>query len=108
LAGVSRAYAFALVAASYVMAGTGAAAAAVLLRGYHPIAVALAADLVGTVIVFGKSMVLANSSVYDPYWSVVPPVVAFGWLTGTSVRQVAVVVLVVAWGVRLTANWARS
>ena len=38
---------------------------------------ALAADVVATVVVFGFSLALDNSSMYDPYWSVAPvPIVA--------------------------------
>src|SRR5437764_9198942 len=59
-------------------------------------------------------MAVANSSVYDPYWSVVPPVVAVAWTlsapdglpTGAVLRQIVVVTLVVIWAVRLTGNWA--
>ena len=35
-----------------------------------------AADLAGTVAVFGFSLALDNSSVYDAYWSVAPAVIA--------------------------------
>jgi steroid 5-alpha reductase family enzyme len=87
---------------------------AVVWSGHHPISVALVADVVATVIIFGLSMVLANSSLYDPYWSVIPPVVAIAWAvsapaglpSGAQVRQVIVLVLVLAWAIRLTANWA--
>jgi steroid 5-alpha reductase family enzyme len=114
VAGLSRPAAFGLVVAAYVVAGGAAAVTAVLLDAHHPITVALVADLVATLVVFGLSMLVANSSLYDPYWSVVPPVVAVAWAfqapdglpTGVQIRQVAVVVLVTAWAVRLTGNWA--
>src|SRR4051794_14755798 len=59
-------------------------------------------------------MVLANSSLYDPYWSVAPPAIAIAWavtappgLSSSEIaRQVVVLVLVMAWAVRLTGNWA--
>lgn len=35
--------------------------------------VAFAADFVATVVIFIYSRVYSNSSFYDPYWSVIPP-----------------------------------
>jgi steroid 5-alpha reductase family enzyme len=114
LARLSRKAAFAVVTGSYVVAGAAALVTALLMRHSHPMTVAFVADLVATFVIFGLSVVLANASLYDPYWSVAPPVVAIAWhLTapdgigsGARVRQVVVVVLVLAWAVRLTGNWA--
>jgi steroid 5-alpha reductase family enzyme len=51
-----------------------------------------------------------NSSFYDPYWSVAPPVLAAYWWwdagARTDVRTLLVLALVMAWAVRLTYNWA--
>ena len=60
---------------------------------------------------FALSVVFANASLYDPYWSVAPPVIALAWALwsggeGVGLRQVLVLVLVTAWAVRLTTNWA--
>jgi steroid 5-alpha reductase family enzyme len=111
---LSRSAAFGIVTASYVAAGVAALVTALLLRSSHPIAVAFVTDLVATAVVFALSVVLANASLYDPYWSVAPPIVAVGWALiapdaldgGIKVRQVVVVVLVLVWAVRLTGNWA--
>ena len=71
---------------------------------------ALIADLLATVVIFGFSRVHKNSSFYDAYWSVAPPLLLFYWwsqsdgVDGARVWLVAVVVLL--WAVRLTANWA--
>jgi steroid 5-alpha reductase family enzyme len=71
---------------------------------------ALAADLVATLVVFGFSRAFRNSSFYDPYWSVIPPLLAvyWGWRFGAwaDPRAVLVSLLVWLWGIRLTANWA--
>ena len=40
----------------------------------------LIADVFATVIVFAFSLIFRNASVYDPYWSVQPPVILFGVL----------------------------
>ena len=70
------------------------------------------ADVVATIVVFGFSMGLSNSSVYDAYWSVAPvPLYALFLvqpeaMNGESVRQALVGLVVVAWSLRLTLNWA--
>lgn len=110
LATASRPVGFSVVTAAYLAAGVVAWGVVVALPDQHPIWVALWADLAATAVVFAASMAVANSSLYDPYWSVAPPVIAVGWVLwsgdGLSLRQAVVLVLVLAWAVRLTANWA--
>jgi steroid 5-alpha reductase family enzyme len=109
LASTSRGVGFAVVAGAYVLAGVFAWITAVLLRGHHPLTIAFVADLVATAVVFAVSMAVGNSSVYDPYWSVAPPVIAAAWIVAAgsfSARQAVVLALIVAWAVRLTGNWA--
>lgn len=71
-----------------------------------------AADLVATIIIFLFSYFFNNSSFYDPYWSVIPIVVAvflgvWGWDSGAEqLRIVLLIFLVSFWGIRLTYNWA--
>jgi steroid 5-alpha reductase family enzyme len=109
LAGVSRPVALVLVALVYVVA----AVAGILVAwasGRHPITAAFYGDVVATLVVFALSMAVGNSSLYDPYWSVAPPVIAAGWLVvapaGTPGRQSLVLLLITVWAIRLTANWA--
>lgn len=71
---------------------------------------AFAADVVATVVIFGFSLKYRNSSFYDPYWSVIPPLLAVWWMftmgsTGDA-RAVLVVAMVWLWGIRLTTNWS--
>jgi steroid 5-alpha reductase family enzyme len=99
-----------IVTAVYVLAGLVAGWGVVdVLPSRHPIEAYFYADLVATVVVFAGSMVLRNSSVYDPYWSVAPPLIVAGWLVadegGVHGRQALVLILVTLWAVRLTANW---
>ncbi|WP_343598857.1 DUF1295 domain-containing protein [Mycobacterium sp.] len=66
------------------------------------------ADVLGTLVVFGFSRVYHNSSFYDAYWSVVPPLLLFYWWSQSGVQQlrcVLIAVVVVLWAVRLTGNW---
>jgi steroid 5-alpha reductase family enzyme len=78
----------------------------------HPLRTLIVADIVATLIIFAFSMRWNNGSVYDPYWSVVPPLIALYWIGETRaalpLRQVVVTTLVFAWGIRLTCNWARG
>ncbi|GAA0943829.1 hypothetical protein Vau01_060720 [Virgisporangium aurantiacum] len=112
LATASRPLGFAVVTAAYLAAGVVAWGVIAALPDMHPLWVTLWADLAATVVVFAASMAVANSSLYDPYWSVAPPVIAVGWVLwndhGLSRRQAVVLVLILAWAVRLTANWARG
>lgn len=73
---------------------------------------ALAADLVATLVIFAYSLRYKNSSFYDAYWSVIPPLLAMYWMWShapaalNSSRAVLVMVLVWLWAIRLTTNWA--
>lgn len=69
------------------------------------------ADLAATLTVFAFSVIADNTSVYDPYWSVAPMVIApFVAAHGDApaARVIVVCALVIAWGARLTYNWARG
>ena len=78
----------------------------------HPYGALFWADVVATLVVYAFSIRLDNGSVYDPYWSVVPPLIALYWIgyasDASTVRQVVVTTLVFAWAIRLTYNWARG
>ena len=67
------------------------------------------ADVTATVIVFIFSLIFRNASVYDPYWSVQPPVIL-----GLALAKVdsdnpllssLLFAAVLFWALRLTANW---
>lgn len=107
-------YAVALMAA--VLTVRGIPGSSLLVR-------AAAADLVATLVIFVFSRLLKNSSYYDPYWSVVPPVLALYWLVAAAggmdprvvlldfspgtIRALIMMALIWCWAVRLTANWVR-
>jgi steroid 5-alpha reductase family enzyme len=97
------------VLATYLAAMLAALAVAAPFSSAHPILVAAVADLAATVMVFAFSVLLDNSSVYDPYWSVAPPFVAAYWAAHgeLGLRQIVLLALILAWAVRLTVNWAR-
>ena len=78
---------------------------------WHPIWKLALADSVGTVVIYFFSVGFKNSSFYDPYWSVAPPLflVFLIPLAGDNIgfRQLLVTVVVLFWSVRLTLNWGR-
>lgn len=68
----------------------------------------LIADVAATVATFLFSILFQNASVYDPYWSVQPPVILVAFAIGKELTALGVLLLVVIgfWAIRLTANWA--
>jgi len=79
----------------------------------HPAWSLLAGLTAATAVTFVATLRLDNGSVFDPWWSVLPPFAAL-WLTGLSgsdvltPRQGAIHVVVWFWAIRLTANWAAA
>lgn len=103
---ITAAYTVALVVAALVARWAG--------PEVHPLRAVAYADLAATLVVFGVSALVDNSSVYDPYWSVAPIAIA-PWLAAHPsaagaplARQALVITLVTLWGLRLTYNWARG
>lgn len=69
------------------------------------------ADVAATCVVFGFSREFKNSSFYDAYWSVAPPIVLLALVIETNtldLRVFLLFVLVMFWSLRLTHNWARG
>ncbi|MBQ3015871.1 MAG: DUF1295 domain-containing protein [Clostridia bacterium] len=105
---LSRAKSFIFIAAVYIMAfGVGFLSYQVL--PFSPWLNLLLADVFATIYVFLFSLAAGNASVYDPYWSVQPIAIlsAFAVSVKTfSAASVLVLIAVLIWGFRLTANWA--
>ena len=103
----SRAASFLAVALIYVVA------AAVGIMIYNALSLPLwlsllVADVAATVVTFLFSVLFGNASVYDPYWSVQPPVILIAFALGKELTLLGVLLLIAVcfWAVRLTANWA--
>ena len=96
-------------AVAYLAALGAAVVAGRLLSGHPPILVTAAANLLATLVVFGFSVAYDNASLYDPYWSVAPLPIVLSWAAAGSGggRAAAIVILVCAWGARLTHNQLR-
>jgi len=68
------------------------------------------ADIAATLAVWGFGILFANSSVYDPYWSVAPIVILAFWMIirgiSFTITDILFLVAIIVWAVRLTLNWA--
>jgi steroid 5-alpha reductase family enzyme len=68
----------------------------------------LMADVLATLVIFVFSRIHHNSSFYDAYWSVLPPLLAAYWWSESDpddLRALLVVGVIALWAIRLTANW---
>ena len=72
----------------------------------------LLADIAATILVFIFSLIFRNASVYDPYWSVQPPVILALAISKMNANGTGVTLLgwllfaaVLFWALRLTGNW---
>ena len=68
------------------------------------------ADFTGTIIIFFFSLLFNNSSMYDPYWSVKPIVIAIFYFIVTSATEITIpqiifLLLIGLYALRLTANF---
>lgn len=111
----NRVGSFRLVIVAYVVA-VGAGAAWLL---WGPPATgclwldAFTADVLATLVVFIFSRAYRNSSFYDAFWSVIPPLLLIYWWTAgplgwDSLRCWLITVVVTYWAIRLTGNWVYS
>lgn len=76
----------------------------------NPLIIALQADVLATLAIFIFSLSFRNSSLYDPYWSIIPPLIIYYWIAQTnfSTFNLLVLAIILLWGIRLTYNWIRG
>lgn len=78
----------------------------------NPIATMLIADIIMTLIVFLVGSVLKNASLYDPYWSVIPPFILIIWIVfyfkTVNFASILLLVSIFFWAIRLTVNWWKN
>lgn len=69
----------------------------------------LVMDIIATIIVWSFGLICKNASLYDPYWSVTPIIMAVFFtiivLPQVSVIAALYIFVLSFWGVRLTVNW---
>ena len=104
----NRAASFAVVTLVYIIATVVGVVAYYLAQDLDWWLSLLVADITATAVVFVFSLIFKNASVYDPYWSVQPPVILIAFAMGTQLTVLGVLLIdvVLFWAVRLTANWA--
>ena len=72
----------------------------------------LYADIIITVIIYLFSYLYNNSSIYDPYWSIIPPFILLSWIIYLPdiefISSLVIMISVLFWSVRLTLNWVRG
>jgi steroid 5-alpha reductase family enzyme len=107
----SRTASFAYITLAYVVAVAAAYVAVTYFPCESPLYTAFWGDFVATCAVFGFSVAFSNSSFYDAYWSVIPPLIGAYFFTHAGAdanltRQALCLGLCTLWGVRLTYNWA--
>lgn len=105
----SRCLSFIIIAVIYLLAAVIGILTFAVIED-RPVLVRLfAADFTATVFVWLWGVIFRNSSVYDPYWSVAPPLMLTGyaWFCGASSLPVMLLLAAVwYWAIRLTGNWA--
>ena len=100
-----------VVGVAYAVAWVAAWLTARAFGGSDPWTAIAMADLVATGVIFAFSVGTNNSSLYDAYWSVAPVAIVLhvvGLSDGPWLRDVVWVLLIGAYGARLTWNWARG
>ncbi len=105
----SRPWSFAVITVIYILATFIGIWAFNLSDGMNAMLRLFIADFAATVFVWLWGVIFVNSSVYDPYWSVAPPVMLAGYAMYCGASSLPVVLMLVAiwyWAIRLTGNWA--
>src|SRR5258705_401580 len=82
----SRARGFGIVVLTYLAALALAIAVAAIMGRDAPILTVFVADCAATLLVFAASVAFANASLYDPYWSVAPPLIALEGIAAEQLR----------------------
>lgn len=72
----------------------------------------LLADVAATLVIFFMSLILDNASLYDPYWSVQPPIILVLVITHLGIAMTFPILILLfaifVWAIRLTWNWAKG
>lgn len=105
----SRSWSFAVITVIYLIAAALGVWTFLALDDMAVMLRLFVADFVATVFVWLWGVIFRNSSVYDPYWSVAPPLMLTGYAVHCGAFSLPVVLMLIAvwyWAIRLTGNWA--
>lgn len=78
----------------------------------HPLLLILLSDISATLVVYIFSLIYKNTSIYDPYWFIVPVFISVYYLIFSPysifiVRKFIVVALTAIWSIKSVWHWAR-
>jgi steroid 5-alpha reductase family enzyme len=95
----------------YVLSfGAGGISLYVLKDVLPPLLNMFIADSIATIIVYIFNLIFRNASVYDPYWSVQPPLILAGFYLVYRIpfnaAHLLIAIPLILWELRLTVNWA--
>lgn len=65
-------------------------------------------DIAATLFIWLLGLIFSNASLYDPYWSIAPPIIAVFftiYAAGISAVSILYIAVFAIWGTRLTLNW---
>jgi len=96
----------------YSIAFIAALVVGLIFHFLHPIFIVLLSDISATIVVYIFSLIYKNTSIYDPYWFVVPVFISgyyffFSPFSVCIIRKVIVVGLTAIWSIKSTWHWAR-
>ncbi len=111
---LSKPMSIAILAAIYVATIAGSILLGGMLPVESPLVKVAIVDLGATLVIFVCSVLCNNSSVYDPYWSVAPPVFVGYWIfrdgdfAAIGLGNWVLLGLLLLWSCRLTLNFLRG
>ncbi len=96
----------------YVVAIALAGVVFYVFKDFSLIARLFIADIAAMLFIYIMSLIINNASLYDPYWSVIPPVVLiFAFLYSGQALNLPYFLMMLAisfWAIRLTLNWIKG
>ncbi len=110
---LGRAGSFAIVTVAYLLACGVAWLVAEAIGPDRPVSALAGAYVASALVIYCWSIAIDNGSMFDAWWSVLPPVAAVllaSWaeLDVPTLRTIVVMAVVWLWAIRLTSNWARD
>lgn len=108
-----RAAGLLIVLTAYLLAGSALWWATGVVGIENPYWALGAGYLAATAVIYASSCLTNNGSMFDAYWSVIPPLGAV-WMVVNAphgmnrTRTILVLLVLMVWGARLTLNWVRG
>ena len=104
-----RGFSFLIIGLIYIVSISVGVITFLIFEDLPDIARFFVADVFATLVIYVCSLILKNASLYDPYWSVIPPLLLVGaavYYQTSSLSVILVILSLSIWAIRLTYNWA--